>query len=203
VGDRQFPPFSSAEPRCRPRFKHHACSFSATGAEEHDTKGTTGSRSCAILVPDAWRKCLPDVPSGLAFLPWTRELRGSRFACSHNVPCGIACVVRRPSCCAVRERAESRYIVTRGAVSLSTINCSDPPGLALDTTDLPYIHTTTKMAPCIEKARAIMKVMAVDMWNHKAQHQRLRLWRMYCSPQIKAYTPDGGETTGYEEVCLC
>lgn len=25
---------------------------------------------------------------------------------------------------------------------------------------------------------------------------------MYCSPQIKAYTPDGGETTGYEEVRL-
>jgi hypothetical protein len=57
------------------------------------------------------------------------------------------------------------------------------------------------MAPCIEKARAIMKVMAVDMWNHKAQQARLRLWRMYCSPQVKAYTPDGSKTTGYEEVC--
>jgi hypothetical protein len=58
------------------------------------------------------------------------------------------------------------------------------------------------MPPCIEKARAIMRVMAVDMWNHKAKHERTRLWRMYCSPQIKAYTPDGGETTGYEEVGL-
>jgi hypothetical protein len=58
------------------------------------------------------------------------------------------------------------------------------------------------MPPCIEKARAIMRVMAVDMWNHKAKHERTRLWRMYCSPQIKAYTPDGAETTGYEEVRL-
>lgn len=75
----------------------------------------------------------------------------------------------------------------------------DPPDLAFDTDP----HNSRKMAPCIEKARAIMRVMAVDMWNHKASHERMRLWRMYCSPQIKAYTPDGGETTGYEEVCLC
>ena len=56
------------------------------------------------------------------------------------------------------------------------------------------------MPPCIEKARAIMRVLTEDMWNHKAKHERTRLWRMYCSPQIKAYTPDGGESTGYEEV---
>ena len=59
-----------------------------------------------------------------------------------------------------------------------------------------------KMPPCIEKARAIMRVLTEDMWNHKAKHERTRLWRMYCSPQIKAYTPDGGESTGYEEVRL-
>lgn len=64
-------------------------------------------------------------------------------------------------------------------------------------------HTSTTMPPCIEKARAIMRVLAVDMWNQKAKHERTRLWRMYCSPQIKAYTPDGGESTGYEEVCRC
>lgn len=58
------------------------------------------------------------------------------------------------------------------------------------------------MPPCIEKARAIMRVLTVDMWNHREKHQRTRLWRMYCSPQIKAYTPDGGESTGYEEVRL-
>ncbi|KAM0706071.1 hypothetical protein Q7P35_006619 [Cladosporium inversicolor] len=58
------------------------------------------------------------------------------------------------------------------------------------------------MPPCIEKARAIMRVLTVDMWNHKAKQERTRLWRMYCSPQIKAYTPDGGESTGYEEVYL-
>ena len=57
------------------------------------------------------------------------------------------------------------------------------------------------MPPCIEKARAIMRVLTVDMWNHRAKHERTRLWRMYCSPEIKAYTPDGGESTGYEEVC--
>ena len=55
------------------------------------------------------------------------------------------------------------------------------------------------MPPCIEKARAIMRVLTVDMWNHRAKHERTRLWRMYCSPEIKAYTPDGGESTGYEE----
>lgn len=59
-----------------------------------------------------------------------------------------------------------------------------------------------RMPPCIEKARAIMRVLTEDMWNHKAKHERTRLWRMYCSPQIKAYTPDGGESTGYEEVRL-
>ena len=48
-----------------------------------------------------------------------------------------------------------------------------------------------------------MRVLTEDMWNHKAKHERTRLWRMYCSPQIKAYTPDGGESTGYEEVRLC
>ena len=58
-----------------------------------------------------------------------------------------------------------------------------------------------RMPPCIEKARAIMRVLTEDMWNHRAKHERTRLWRMYCSPQIKAYTPDGGESTGYEEVC--
>jgi hypothetical protein len=66
-----------------------------------------------------------------------------------------------------------------------------------------HIHTHkthSKMPPCIEKARAIMRVLTVDMYNHKAKHERTRLWRMYCSPQIKAYTPDGGESTGYEEV---
>lgn len=47
-----------------------------------------------------------------------------------------------------------------------------------------------------------MRVLTEDMWNHKAKHERTRLWRMYCSPQIKAYTPDGGESTGYEEVRL-
>ena len=46
-----------------------------------------------------------------------------------------------------------------------------------------------------------MRVLTEDMWNHRAKHERTRLWRMYCSPQIKAYTPDGGESTGYEEVC--
>lgn len=44
-----------------------------------------------------------------------------------------------------------------------------------------------------------MRVLTEDMWNHKAKHERTRLWRMYCSPQIKAHTPDGGESTGYEE----
>lgn len=57
------------------------------------------------------------------------------------------------------------------------------------------------MSPCIEKARAIMQVMTVDMWKQKARHERMRLWRMYCSAQIKAHTPDGCESAGYEEVC--
>lgn len=57
------------------------------------------------------------------------------------------------------------------------------------------------MPTCIEKARAIMRVVAADLWNHETKHERTRLWRMYCSPQVKLYTPDGSEANGYEEVC--
>lgn len=58
------------------------------------------------------------------------------------------------------------------------------------------------MLPCIEKARAIMQVLTVDMWSQKARQERMRLWRMYCSPRITIHTPDGYESTDYEEDCL-
>lgn len=133
------------------------------------------------------------MPAALA-LPTSELIRPhSSFACSNHA--------------AGPSRGESSIVllyILRSITLLCILHCPFVVHCCLDAPDLAQLfdHTPTQMAPCIEKARAIMQVMAADIWNHQAKHQRTRLWRMYCSPQIKAYALDGSESTGYEEVGL-
>jgi len=56
------------------------------------------------------------------------------------------------------------------------------------------------MPVTMEQAHAIMQAVTVDVWNQHSKTERIKLLETYCSPQIKAYAPDGSETTGCEEV---
>lgn len=56
------------------------------------------------------------------------------------------------------------------------------------------------MAVSLQQAKAIMQAVTVDIWNNPEKSERLALMEKYCSKQMKAYAPDGSETTGYEEV---
>src|ERR1700712_1967949 len=56
------------------------------------------------------------------------------------------------------------------------------------------------MSVTVEQAHAIMQAVTVDVWNQRFKIERIKLLETYCSPQMKAYAPDGSETTGFEDV---
>ena len=56
------------------------------------------------------------------------------------------------------------------------------------------------MPVTVEQAHAIMQAVTVDVWNQESKKDRIKLLEKFCSPQMKAYAPDGSETTGCEEV---
>lgn len=56
------------------------------------------------------------------------------------------------------------------------------------------------MSVTVAQAQAIMQAVTVDVWNHPSKTERIKLLEQYCSPIIKAYAPDGSETTKIEEV---
>ena len=56
------------------------------------------------------------------------------------------------------------------------------------------------MPVTVAQAQAIMQAVTVDVWNNTSKTERAKLLEQYCSPTIKAYAPDGSETTGIEEV---
>lgn len=62
------------------------------------------------------------------------------------------------------------------------------------------INGFTKMPVTVAQAQAIMQAVTVDVWNNTSKTERTKLLEQYCSPTIKAYAPDGSETTGIEEV---
>lgn len=53
----------------------------------------------------------------------------------------------------------------------------------------------------IPQAHAITQAVTIDAWNNPSKTERIKLLEQYCSPTMKAYAPDGSETTGPEEVC--
>ena len=57
------------------------------------------------------------------------------------------------------------------------------------------------MPVTVSQAHAITQAVTVDVWNNPSKSERIKLLEQFCSPQIKAYAPDGSETTGPEEVC--
>jgi len=57
------------------------------------------------------------------------------------------------------------------------------------------------MPVTLKEAEEIMQAVTIDVWNNDSKTERLKLMKKYCSPQMKAYAPDGSETVGYEEVC--
>lgn len=57
------------------------------------------------------------------------------------------------------------------------------------------------MPPTLSQAHAIMGAVTVDVWNQESKTERINLLQTYCSAEMKAYAPDGSETTGFEEVC--
>lgn len=60
--------------------------------------------------------------------------------------------------------------------------------------------TSSKMPPTLSQAHAIMRAVTIDVWNQSSKSERISLLETYCSPGMKAYAPDGSETTGFEEV---
>jgi len=62
------------------------------------------------------------------------------------------------------------------------------------------IISITKMSVTVAQAHAITQAVTVDVWNNPSKTERTKLLEQYCSPTIKAYAPDGSETTGIAEV---
>ena len=56
------------------------------------------------------------------------------------------------------------------------------------------------MTGTVAQAQAVMQAVTVDIWNDTSEIERIKLLGQYCSPTIKAYAPNGSETTGIEDV---
>lgn len=54
------------------------------------------------------------------------------------------------------------------------------------------------MSVTVAQAHAIMKAVTVDVWNNTPKTERIKLLEQYCSSAMKAYAPDGSETSGIE-----
>ena len=79
-------------------------------------------------------------------------------------------------------------------MSIVPVSQSDPAPFIVT------VLTREKMSVTVAQAHAIMQAVTVDVWNNTSKTERIKLLEQYCSPAMKAYAPDGSETTGIEEV---